>query len=86
MNTPRPLYELAVVIEREVRTERQAGKTASWFGYAKPYVEALHSLSTTADSYYYDSGDSVVRYLLANLGSWRGDVAREVKAELKAHL
>ena len=81
----RPINELAIVIEREARTEARQGK-GKWFVYAKPYVEAMHSLSSINDNYLYDSGYSVVSYALANLGSWRGDVAREVKAELKAHL
>jgi len=30
-----------------------------------------------------DSGKSIVSYFLANAGQWRGEVAKEVKAELK---
>jgi hypothetical protein len=46
-------------------------------------MRSLHSLT---DRYYYDSAESVVRYFLANAGQWRGPVAREIKAELKAML
>jgi hypothetical protein len=56
-----------------------------YFG-AVPYLEAMHSLNSIDDNYYYDSGKSVVRYFLANAGTWRGDTARRVKAELKAML
>ena len=81
----RPINELAVIIEQEARTERQQGK-GKWFVYAKPYVEAMGSLSTITDNYFMDSGYSVVSYALANLSGWKGEVARQVKAELKQHL
>ena len=53
---------------------------------AAPYLEAMFSLQTMTDKYYLDSADSVVRYFLANAGTWRGDKARAIKAELKAML
>ena len=56
-----------------------------YFG-AVPYLEAMHSLNSIDDNYYYDSGKSVVRYFLANASTWRGDKAREIKKELKAML
>jgi hypothetical protein len=75
----RPLYELASAIKTDTY-----GK--SWFAYAKPYVDALETLTTIEDNYYADSGRSIVSYALANLGSWRGETAKSVKAELKLHL
>lgn len=51
---------------------------------AAPYLEAMFSLQTITDKYYLDSADSIVRYFLANAGQWKGDKAREIKAELKA--
>jgi len=56
-----------------------------YFG-AVPYLEAMHSLNSIDDNYHYDTGKSVVHYFLANAGTWRGDKAREIKAELKAML
>lgn len=50
---------------------------------AKPYLFAMSQLSSINDIYGSDSGKSVVRYFLANAGTWRGDVARRIKAELK---
>ena len=73
------LSELASTIEAECN-----GKP--WYVYAKPYVKAMRSLDTIDDVYIMDTGESVVMYALANLTYWRGDVARQVKAELKAHL
>jgi hypothetical protein len=81
----RPINELAEIIYNEAREERRQGK-GKWFVYAKPYVEAMGSLSTITDNYYMDSGHSVVSYALANLSGWKGEVARQVKAELKQHL
>ena len=53
---------------------------------AVPYLEAMQSLNLITDKYYYDSADMVVRYFLSNATSWKGDKAREIKAELKAML
>jgi hypothetical protein len=50
---------------------------------AKPYLDAMFSLDDVADKYYEDSGKSIIIYFLANAGSWRGEVAKAVKAELK---
>ena len=53
---------------------------------AKPYLQALWGLTSVKDNYYYDPGDSIVIYFLSNATTWRGDDARRIKAELKAHL
>lgn len=50
---------------------------------AYPYVHAMRGLEAIGDQYGEDSGESIVRYFLANARGWRGDVARRVKAELK---
>lgn len=53
---------------------------------AKPYLSAMASLQSVRDSYGYDSGKSIVIYFLSNASTWRGDVAKAVKAELKARV
>jgi hypothetical protein len=53
---------------------------------AKPYLEAMEKLDSLDDKYYEDSARGIVLYFLANAVSWRGDVARAVKAELKRRL
>lgn len=53
---------------------------------AKPYLAAMRDLENMQDNYYQDDAQSVVRYFLANAGTWRGDVAKSIKAELKAML
>jgi hypothetical protein len=57
--------------------------TRPYFG-AVPYLNAMRSLDSIHDDYIHDSGKSIVLYFLANATTWRGDVARRVKAELKA--
>lgn len=54
--------------------------------YAEPYLDAMGSLNSINDAYFYDSGRSVVAYFLANAAGWRGDVAKRIKAELKGML
>lgn len=50
---------------------------------AKPYLSAMYSLNTVDDNYYFDSGKEIVIRFLSNAGTWRGEVAKRVKAELK---
>lgn len=77
----RPLSEIA----GEIRAD-YAGKGKFVPGPAEPYIAAMESLSGIEDNYYADSGESVVRYALSNLSTWRGEKAKEIKAELKALL
>jgi len=53
---------------------------------AKPYIEAMLQLDTINDMYGADSARSVVLYFLSNASMWRGETARNCKAELKAIL
>lgn len=73
----RPIHEIA----REISSEWKN----PYFG-AVPYLDAMKSLNKIDDQYIYDSGRSVVMYFLSNATSWRGDVAKRVKAELKSML
>ena len=56
-----------------------------YFG-AVPYLDAMRTLNSIRGEYYNDSAQSIVAYFLANAGTWRGDNARRIKAELKALL
>lgn len=67
----------------EIANEIRKDWTKMYFG-AVPYVDAMSILDSINDNYFMDSAKSVVLYFLANAGTWRGDVARRVKAELKA--
>jgi hypothetical protein len=70
----RPLYEIAA----EVRSDWKK----VYFG-AEPYLDAMSSLNQVGDNYGMDTGDSIVRYFLSNAATWRGEVAKRVKNELK---
>ena len=54
--------------------------------YARDYIQAMRYLTGIKDSYGLDSAYSVINYALANMNTFRGDLARSVKLELKAHL
>lgn len=54
-----------------------------YFG-AVPYLQAMMCLNSVNDSYGFDDGKSIVLYFLANAGTWRGDTAKRVKAELRS--
>ena len=71
----RPLYQIA----REIKSDWGTKVSA----YAKPYLDAMMSLNSIYDSYYFDSAKSVVLYFLSNAGSWRGETAKRIKKELK---
>ena len=53
---------------------------------AKPYLEAMSAMTSPNDSFGFDSGVSIISYFLANAATWRGEVAKAVKAELKARI
>jgi len=63
------------------RDIRQDWKTVNYA--AKPYLDAMQSLTSITDSYGCDNARSVVRYFLCNASTWRGSIAKSIKAELK---
>ena len=69
------------IIAREIRADWKK----PYFG-AIPYLDAMRTLNSIRGEYYNDSAQSIVAYFLANAGTWRGDNARRIKAELKAML
>jgi hypothetical protein len=70
----RPLYAIA----REIRKDWKKVSP-----YAAPYLDAMSTLTSTEDNYGWDSGYSIVCYFLTNAGSWKGETARRIKAELR---
>lgn len=75
---PRTLRAIAGEIQRDWGDKM-------YFG-AVPYIRAMRSLEKMTDKYGDQRGDEIVRYLLVNASTWRGDTARRVKAELKGML
>lgn len=51
--------------------------------HARAYLDAMFYINSVQDNYGMDSGKGVVLYFLSNASTWRGPVARLVKAELK---
>lgn len=68
---------------RAIAGEIMRDWTKPYFG-AVPYLHAMRGLDKMTDFYGLDPGDEIVMYFLANAGTWRGPVARSIKAELKA--
>ena len=73
-------YRPLATIAREISID---WRPRVYFG-AVPYLEAMRTLISINDDYGADSAKSIVLYFLANANTWRGPVARRVKAELKA--
>ena len=54
--------------------------------HAVPHIHAMRRIEKITDRYGMDGGEGAVRYLLVNARTWRGEVAKRVKAELKEML
>ena len=74
---PRPLYAIAIDI--------RAHWPKPYFG-AVPYINAMRSVASINEPYGVESARGLVLYFLANAGSWRGEHAKRIKAELKGML
>lgn len=89
-NISTPLYMVIQEMIADMREICKNQKTpTTWqqkFCYAKPYIEALGSLNSINDNYYFDSGKSLVNYLLSNLNTYKGEKAKEFKALFKTML
>lgn len=53
---------------------------------AKPYLNAMLDIVDVNEKYGFDDARGIILYFLGNATSWRGDVAKAVKAELKHRL
>lgn len=70
----RELYKIAQEIRKEWPNANYA---------AVPYLDAMRSMASVNDTYGLDDGKTIVLYFLANAGTWRGEAAKRIKAELK---
>lgn len=70
----RPIAEIAFEIKKDW------GKVSP---FAEPYLSAMCCLTNVTDKYGFDDGKTIIMYFLSNAGSWRGEVAKRIKAELK---
>ena len=70
----RPIYKIAAEIRLHWKKVNYA---------AKPYLDAMDSIDSINDNYYYDTAKSVVLYFLSNARSFTGEDAKRIKKELK---
>ena len=68
------LSEISAIIRKDWKKVNYA---------AKPYLEAMESLHSVKSAFGFFSGKSIVLYFLSNAGTWRGEIAKAVKLELK---
>jgi hypothetical protein len=74
-NETRPIYAIANEIKQDWKK--------IYFG-AVPYLQAMQTLNKPTDNYGADSAKSIIVYFLGNASTWRGEKAKQIKAELKA--
>lgn len=65
------------VIAAEIRSDWKKVNYA-----AVPYLQAMGQLNSIDNNFMYESARSVVRYFLSNAATWRGETAKQIKAEL----
>jgi hypothetical protein len=75
--TMRPIHAIARDIKKDWVKVNYA---------AKPYLDVMTGLDSLNDKYGYDSARHIVLYFICNAGTWRGPVAKAIKAELNAML
>ena len=71
----RPIYEIAAEISKDWRKP--------YFG-AVPYLQAMHCLVDHTSKYGVEDYRGIIRYFLYNAGTWKGDTAKRIKAELRS--
>ena len=72
---PRSINAIAREIKREWKPVYYA---------ACPYLDAMNQIETINDVYMHDPAKQILAYFLSNAGTWRGDAAKRIKAELNA--
>ena len=88
MNTNTTIRPLSTIASESIMDMEKIakGKGKYWrnaFPYLAPYADAMLSLNSVKDNYYMESGREIVCRFLANAATWRGEVAKRVKAELR---
>lgn len=73
-NSNRPLYVIATEIRKDWKKVNYG---------AVPYLEAMECLNTVNDRFGVEDGKTQVIYFLSNATTWKGEVAKRVKLELK---
>jgi hypothetical protein len=76
----RPLYVIAKEIRNDWSAQRADHRVPP---FADAYLRPMETLNAITDNYHLDTARSIVLYFLSNAGTWKGEVARRIKAELK---
>lgn len=84
--TPEQLKTASISSIAQLIRKDYASKGKPVHPHAAPYVSAMACMNSIDDNYGLDDGRGIVAYALGNLSSWRGDTARNVKAELNRRL
>lgn len=87
--TPRPVNagpRTIKAIVADITTTWGAEKIRTTGYAARPYLEALADIETAEETYGDEKAEHLVRYLLSNLTQFKGQQARVLKEELRAHL
>ena len=71
---------------KEIAAEIRADWRPRINGAAEPYVSVMSELSDCRERYGMETGFDMVRGFLMNAQTWRGEVARKLKLELRAML
>jgi hypothetical protein len=71
------VYEIADVIRKDWKKV--------YFG-AVSYLDAMGTMMNVTSSYGADDGKGIILYFLSNASTWKGPVAKAVKAELKKRI
>jgi len=77
MEIPNQIAAIARIIRKDWKN--------IYFG-AVPYLDAMDQIDTIDQIYYDDHAEDIVRRFLLNAKNWRGEVAKSVKAKLRALL
>jgi hypothetical protein len=73
----RPLHEIA---------EESVLNWPERYFDAVPHIHGMRRIEKVTDRYEVDDGEGLVHYFLVNARTWRGEVAKRVKAELREML
>ena len=69
-----PVYKIAEIILKDWTKVNFA---------AKPYLDAMFTLTSPNDNYGLDNGTNIILYFLSNASTWKGEIAKEIKTHLK---
>ena len=74
----RPIFQIA----NEIANDWKSQKGGIYYA-AVPYLEAMLEIASVDQNYGYDTARDMVNRFLGNASTYRGEKARELKAELK---